>query len=103
MKHLKNWDNKTWLSSNKYISSFHKFLKSKIDIKKNTHILDIGCGRANIISFLNNKYKFHKKAHPVSNDVMRNGLLLGCHQGLVYGDLLYIENTFKKFAKLKKL
>ena len=51
----------------------------------------------------NIKYKFHKKAHPVSNDVMRNGLLLGCHQGLVYGDLLYIENTFKKFAKLKKL
>ena len=70
MKHLKNWDNKTWLSSNKYISSFHKFLKSKIDIKKNTHILDIGCGRANIISFLNNKYKFHKK--PIGIDIVKS-------------------------------
>ena len=51
MKQLKNWDNKTWLASDKYISSFHKFLKSKIKINKNTKILDIGCGRANIISF----------------------------------------------------
>ncbi|MDC0344354.1 class I SAM-dependent methyltransferase [Pelagibacteraceae bacterium] len=70
MKHLRNWDNKTWLSSNKYISTFHKFLKSKINIKKNTHILDIGCGRANIISFLNKKYKFHKR--PVGIDIVKN-------------------------------
>ena len=40
MKKLKNWDNKTWLSSEKYISSFHKFLKSKIQINNNTKILD---------------------------------------------------------------
>ena len=49
MKQLKNWDNKTWLSSNKYILSFYKFLKTKIKINKKTTILDIGCGRANII------------------------------------------------------
>ena len=58
MKKLKNWDNKTWLASDKYISSFHKFLKSKIKINNNTKILDIGCGRANIISFLQKKYRF---------------------------------------------
>ena len=29
MKKLKNWDNKTWLSSKSYISQFNKFLKTK--------------------------------------------------------------------------
>ena len=70
MKQLKNWDNKTWLASNQYISSFHNFLKKKININKNTHILDIGCGRANIIGFLNNKYKFIKK--PIGIDIVKN-------------------------------
>jgi len=70
MKQLKNWDNKTWLASNQYISSFHNFLKKKININKNTHILDIGCGRANIISFLNNRYKFIKK--PIGIDIVKN-------------------------------
>ena len=56
MKKLRNWDNKTWLSSKKYINSFNNFLKSKIKFKKNTQILDIGCGRANIISALQKKF-----------------------------------------------
>ena len=44
MKKLKNWDNKTWLSSKSYISQFNKFLKTKINFNKNLKILDIGCG-----------------------------------------------------------
>ena len=52
MKKLKNWDNKTWLSSKSYISQFNKFLKTKINFNKDLQILDIGCGRANIISAL---------------------------------------------------
>tara|TARA_B100001175_G_scaffold301327_1_gene294330 strand:+ start:756 stop:1466 length:711 start_codon:yes stop_codon:yes gene_type:complete len=70
MKQLKNWDNKTWLASDKYISSFHKFLKTKIKINKNVKILDIGCGRANIISFLHKKYKFIEK--PIGVDLIKN-------------------------------
>jgi len=70
MKQLKNWDNKTWLSSNKYISSFYKFLKKKIKINKKTRILDIGCGRANIISFLQKKYKFQNK--PIGIDIVKS-------------------------------
>jgi cyclopropane fatty-acyl-phospholipid synthase-like methyltransferase len=70
MKPLKNWDNKTWLSSAKYISSFKNFLKSKSKINKNTKILDIGCGRANIISYLYKQYKFNNK--PVGVDVIKN-------------------------------
>ena len=70
MKQLKNWDNKTWLSSNRYILSFCKFLKKKIRINKKTSILDIGCGRANIISFLQEKYKFQNK--PIGIDIVKN-------------------------------
>ena len=60
MKRLRNWDNKTWLSSKKYITSFNTFLKSKINFNQDMQILDIGCGRANIISALQKKYNFNK-------------------------------------------
>ena len=70
MRPLKNWDNKTWLSSEKYISNFHKFLKTKTLLNKNTKILDIGCGRANIISFLQKKYGFKNMA--IGVDILRN-------------------------------
>ena len=70
MKKLKNWDNKTWLSSKSYISQFNKFLKTKINFNKNSKMLDIGCGRANIISALQKKYKFRNK--PIGIDVVTN-------------------------------
>ena len=70
MKRLRNWDNNTWLSSKKYIFTFNNFLKSKIKFNKNTNILDIGCGRANIISALQKKYKFKKK--PIGIDILKN-------------------------------
>ena len=70
MKKLKNWDNKTWLSSKSYISQFNKFLKTKINLNKNSKILDIGCGRANIISALQKNYKFKNK--PVGIDIVAN-------------------------------
>jgi ubiquinone/menaquinone biosynthesis C-methylase UbiE len=70
MKSLKNWDNKTWLSSKKYINSFNNFLKSKINFKRDTRILDVGCGRANIVSTLQKKYKFSNKA--IGIDVVKN-------------------------------
>jgi ubiquinone/menaquinone biosynthesis C-methylase UbiE len=70
MKKLRNWDNNTWLSSKKYINAFNNFLNSKIKFNKNTQILDIGCGRANIISALQKKYKFNNK--PIGVDVIKN-------------------------------
>jgi len=70
MKPLTNWDNKTWLSSSKYISSFKSFLKSNYNINKNSKILDIGCGRANIISYLHKQYKFINK--PMGIDIIKN-------------------------------
>ena len=70
MKRLENWDNKTWLSSEKYISSFNNFLKLRIRFNKNAQILDVGCGRANIISALQKMYKFNDKA--IGIDVVKN-------------------------------
>tara|TARA_B110000211_G_scaffold155431_1_gene176301 strand:- start:168 stop:878 length:711 start_codon:yes stop_codon:yes gene_type:complete len=70
MKSLRNWDNKTWLSSKRYIASFNSFLKSKIKFNNSTKILDIGCGRANIISTLQKKYKFNDKA--IGIDIVEN-------------------------------
>ena len=49
------------------------------------------------------KYKKHKKTNAVADDVMKNGILLGCHQGLKINDLIYICSIFQKFAKAKKL
>ena len=48
-------------------------------------------------------YKSHKNTAFVADDVMKNGILLGCHQGLTSKELKYICSTFKKFAKIKKL
>ena len=74
MKRLTNWDNKTWLSSTKYISAFNSFLKKRVKINKNTKILDIGCGRANVISSLHKEYKFRFK--PVGIDIVKNTLIV---------------------------
>ena len=45
----------------------------------------------------NRYYKKHKEANKVSDDVMKNGLLIGCHHGMVKRDLYYIKNTIEKF------
>jgi len=58
---LKNWDNKTWLSSSAYINSFNTFLLNKKKLNKNSQILDIGCGRGKIFGFLSRKLKLINK------------------------------------------
>ena len=58
---LKNWDNKTWLSSKKYIRSFNNFLLKQIKLNTTSHILDIGCGRGKIIGSLSSKLKLRNK------------------------------------------
>jgi len=95
MKRLRNWDNRTWLSSKKYITSFNIFLKSKINFNRELQILDIGCGRANIISALQKKYKFKKK--PIGIDVVKNGNI---KKNIIFkkiNALKYLKKTNKKF------
>ncbi len=51
----------------------------------------------------NRIYKISKNAQQVSNDVMKNGILIACHQGLTSSDINYIFKIFHKFIKIKKL
>ena len=67
MAPLKNWDNKTWLSSQRYILSFNRFILKQIKLDRNSRVLDIGCGRGKIISNLSNKLKLHNK--PIGIDI----------------------------------
>ena len=61
MRELKNWDNKTWLSSKSYINSFNSFLLKKKKLNKRSKILDIGCGRGKIFGSLSRKLKLSNK------------------------------------------
>ena len=45
----------------------------------------------------NKIFKKHPKCGEIADDVMKNGILLGCHQGMIKSDLDYICKTFKKF------
>jgi len=49
----------------------------------------------------NLKYKSHKNTALIADDVMKNGILLGCHQALNKNDLKRMCNLFLKFAKTK--
>ena len=70
-KNIKNWDNKTWLSSKNYIQSFNNFLLKQTKLKSNSKILDIGCGRGKI---LGNLYpsRLKLKNKPIGIDIEKH-------------------------------
>ena len=65
---IRNWDNKTWLSSNDYIKSFNKFLLKNIKLTSNSEILDVGCGRGKVLGNLSSKLKLKQK--PIGIDII---------------------------------
>ena len=67
MLSIKNWDNKTWISSTKYIQSFNNFLLKQKKLTKHSKILDIGCGRGKIMGSLSSKLKLTNK--PIGIDI----------------------------------
>ncbi len=96
-----------WLAFPLVIKSNRKFNRREMQIffeKNNIQTRTIFTG--NILKqpiMKNRDYKAHKRAGRVADDVMKNGILLGCHQGLTLSELNYICLVFKKFAKLKKI
>jgi len=85
---LKNWDNKTWLSSSAYINSFNTFLLKKKKLNKNSQILDIGCGRGKIFGVLSRKLKLVNK--PIGIDPV-------VHKNVDKGIEFINEDVFKFF------
>jgi chemotaxis methyl-accepting protein methylase len=67
MLSFKNWDNKTWISSTKYIQSFNNFLLKQKKLTKHSKILDIGCSRGKIMGSLSSKLKLINK--PIGLDI----------------------------------
>ena len=65
---IKNWDNKTWLSSKDYIYSFNKFLTKNIKLNSSSKILDVGCGRGKVLGNLSSKLKLKQK--PLGIDII---------------------------------
>jgi CDP-6-deoxy-D-xylo-4-hexulose-3-dehydrase len=51
----------------------------------------------------NLKYKSIKNSSIISDYVMENGILLGCHHGMKLNELKYICKTFINFLKYKKV
>lgn len=67
---IKNWDNRTWLSSLSYIRSFNKFLIKHATLTSDSRVIDIGCGRGKILGHLCNKLKFKNK--PLGIDLVNH-------------------------------
>ena len=112
---IKNWDNKTWLSSKNYINSFNNFLIKNTKINSNFKILDIGCGRGRILGSLSSRLKLKEK--PLGIDVVNhkdkdrrinfkkiNVLKLSLKKNQKF-DLILIKQTIHllNFREIKKL
>ena len=95
MKKLKNWDHNTWLSSRKYVVSFHSFLKKDINFHKKIKILDIGCGRGKLISFLSKKY--HLNHLPIGVDIVNHKLKSNRIKFIKVDAIKFLKNSNEKF------
>ena len=95
MLSIKNWDNKTWISSNKYIKSFNNFLLRQKKLNKDSKILDVGCGRGKIIGSLSTKIKLKNK--PIGLDIENHK---DKDKRIIFKKICavkYLENNKKKF------
>ena len=112
IRELKNWDNKTWLSSSAYINSFNTFLLKKKKLNKNSQILDIGCGRGKIFGVLSRKIKLLNKPigiDPVTHkdvdksiDFRNENVFKFLKTNQIKFDLIMIKQTLHFFNKDKR-
>ena len=112
MKSLKNWDNKTWLSSLDYINSFNTYLLKKKKLNKDSQILDIGCGRGKIFGVLSKKLNLVNKPigiDPVAHkdidrriDFRNEDVFKFFKTNQIKFDLIMIKQTLHFFNKDKR-
>ena len=96
-----------WLAFPLVIKKNANFSRNNLQIyleKKDIQTRTIFTGNILRQPLMRNKYyKKHNKSHLISDDVMRNGILIGCHHGLRKKDLNRMTNIFKKLLdKYKK-
>ena len=96
-----------WLAFPLVIKKNANFSRNDLQIyleKKDIQTRTIFTGNILRQPLMRNKYyKKHNKSHIISDDVMRNGILIGCHHGLGKKDLNRMTNIFKKLLdKYKK-
>jgi CDP-4-dehydro-6-deoxyglucose reductase, E1 len=96
-----------WLAFPLVIRQNKRFTRKQLQIfyeKNNVQTRTIFTGNILRQPIMKNLYyKAHKKTGVIANDVMKNGILLGCHQGMTINELKFMCKTFDRFAKLKKL
>ena len=96
-----------WLAFPLVIKSNNKFRRKQLQIffeDNNIQTRTIFTG--NILKqpvMFEKRYRKVSNSETIANDVMKNGILIGCHQGLGNDDLHYIFHIFKKFEKKYKL
>ena len=92
-----------WLAFPLVIKKNKLFNRKQMQIffeKKNIQTRNIFTGNILKQPVMKNKYyKKHKRSETISNDVMKNGILIGCHQGMKKNELQYICEIFLKFLK----
>tara|TARA_B100001123_G_C15336108_1_gene1032875 strand:+ start:3948 stop:5147 length:1200 start_codon:yes stop_codon:yes gene_type:complete len=95
-----------WLAYPILLQKNTKFSRTELQIyleKKGIQTRPIFTGNILRQPIMKNRYyKKHKEANKVSDDIMKNGLLIGCHHGMVKKDLYYIKNTIEKFLNKYK-
>ena len=99
---LQNLNSKTgWLAFPIVLRENNNIKRKNLQIyleKNNIQTRTIFTGNILRQPMMKGKYfKKHKESNLVSDDVMKNGILIGCHHGLRINELKYICNTFKKY------
>ena len=90
-----------WLAYPLVIKKNKKFNRSELQIfleKNNIQTRVIFTGnilRQPIMKNIN--FKKHKDCDKIADDVMKNGILIGCHHGMSSGDLKFIMKKFVEF------
>ena len=94
-----------WLAFPLVIKQNKKFNRREMQIfyeKNNVQTRTIFTGNILRQPLMKNlKYRSHKNTALIADDVMKNGILLGCHQALSKNDLKRMCDLFLKFAKTK--
>ena len=92
-----------WLAFPLVIKNNKYFNRKKLQIyfeKNNIQTRTIFTG--NILKqpvMKNKKYKYHLNCNAVANDVMKNGILIGCHQGMTNKDVNFICKKFNNLIQ----